>query len=96
MVWSETNAQGKISFLLIILKLYYFVTFLGLVPADSDTLFTVVHLPPNSGGGLFFGNVLDYPIPVGLDALLGQRYAGQLRYLSLQFGNKSAGAISGK
>ncbi len=42
----------------------------------------MVHLPPNSGGRLFFGDVSDYSIPVLLDAFLGQRHARQLRQLS--------------
>jgi hypothetical protein len=36
--------------------LNYFGTFFGLVPVNSDGLFAAVHLPLNSGGGLFFSD----------------------------------------
>jgi hypothetical protein len=45
--------------------------FLGLVSANPDGLFAVIHLPLSSSGGLVFGDGLDNPIPACFDALLG-------------------------
>ncbi len=55
---------------------------LGLVPVDSDGLFTEIHLPRNGSGGLVFGDGTDDPITACLDALLGQGDASQLRLYS--------------
>jgi hypothetical protein len=54
------------------LKVYYFRTFLGLVLANSDRLFTAVHQPPNGSSNFVFVDGLDDPIPARLDTLLGQ------------------------
>ncbi len=54
-VWSETNAQGQINYIPIILKTPSFKDFLGLVPADSDGLFAAVHLPRIGGSEIVFG-----------------------------------------
>jgi hypothetical protein len=46
--------------------------FLGLVPNNSDELFTAVHLLPNGSGRLDFDDGSDKPFPSRLDVLLGR------------------------
>ncbi len=84
-VWSETNAQGEITFIRIILKTpFYFRTILVLIPVDSPCQFRrTFHSSPNGGSRLVFGDGADDPIKARLDALLGQQDACQLRLRSL-------------
>jgi hypothetical protein len=56
----ESNTQANKLQSESFLKLGYFRTFLGLVIADLDILFTVAHpLPPKGGGRLFFADGSD-------------------------------------
>jgi hypothetical protein len=42
----------------------------GLVTTESHRLFAMVHLPPNGGGGLVFGDSSDDTLQACLEALL--------------------------
>jgi hypothetical protein len=69
-VCSESNLQGKITSIQIILETTLFQDFLGLLRADPDVQLAAVHLLPKGNTGLIFGAGSVDPLQVCHEATL--------------------------
>ncbi len=77
-MWSESNAQGKITSIWIVLKYQQFRFIFVLIIADTDTLLAAFYPLPHYGGKFFFDDGSDNLSPVHPEAILGQGEASLL------------------
>jgi hypothetical protein len=75
LTWHEQNQMCRANYRQYksFLKINYFRLFFGLVSADGEKLFAVVHLPPKSLGKLVFDGGSDDPLPGRVEAALDSR-----------------------